>query len=86
MFKCESGNVAVQVSPNLEFTETAQEINSGDPGVGTFTVHNYENDTGEVLYHIYHFDLPPELTADPSAAQGTMNGIRDAWIESTKGH
>lgn len=80
-FKSEAGNFTIQVPPNLEFTESTKEVDSGNTSTGTLNVHIYESGS----YAIHYFDLPAKLTTDPSASQTVLDNIRDLFLSSIKG-
>jgi hypothetical protein len=84
-FKSEAGNFTVQVSPDLEFTEATQEVDTGDPSLGILNVHIYTGATGEGRYDMAYFDLPAELTTAPNASQNLLSGIRNGWLEDIHG-
>jgi hypothetical protein len=78
-FKSEAGNFTVQVPPNLEFTETTQDVNSS-------SVHIYEGFSEENEgYAIFYLDVPAEWAADPNASQALLYGNREGWIGLMQG-
>jgi hypothetical protein len=84
-FKSEAGNFTVQVPSNVEFIESTQAIDTGDPRVGTFNIHIYSSFTGIANYEIYYYDYPTEMIADSNASQGLLDGARDGWLKAING-
>jgi 4-amino-4-deoxy-L-arabinose transferase-like glycosyltransferase len=82
VFTSEAGNFTVQVPPNLEFTETTQEVDSA----GGLHLNIYTGaGEGNSIYDIIYFDYPAEWAADPNASQTLLDGARDGWLQEIKG-
>jgi len=85
-FKSGPGGFSVQVPPDVEFTETTQEIDSGNPDVGILSLHNYfMSITGEDVYQIFYYDYPVELASNPDVSEDLLNGARDGWLNTVNG-
>jgi hypothetical protein len=81
-YTSEVGNFTVQVPPNLEFTETTQEVDSA----GGLSLNIFRSTSeGNSLYDIIYFDYPVEWAADPNASQALLDGPRDGWLKEIKG-
>jgi hypothetical protein len=79
-FKSEEGNFAVQVPPDLEFTEETLEVDST-----SLHIYNANFSEGNGSYGIFYYNRPAEVVVDPDVSQVMLDGHRDGWLAFFKG-